>query len=941
MHPILLEIIRNRESSTVQLPSAPAGMTLQGGQGKIVISWSGIPAGVTNRVIEASLDASNYSVIASVQNGDFTLNDTAFEYVGLADNTTVYIRMQDQNEHGFGPYNTPDFAVTNEPVDPPGEPLGGFSDTQLIDAYISNNESDVLVLQFDDTVNLGNWVNNDLYSIDLKGGCCRVKNYINGSGTNTLRFRLSDHALPDDEFEFFYRHEVGSLTSNGGKVNTQNFTVDNQTTSYQGTGTIYYISETGNDANNGLSPGTAKRNYSAVQNLLQAGDYALFRRGDSWTGTRILFNRSGNANQYITIGSYGTGAKPVISGIGGQSVVEFTRSYNAVADLEIIHSGGKGAVHYVGSERCITSNCTITRNGGIGGLGILFAERESGTIYPIVLHNTALRFSNCIRSSGADGTNRGTRTDDGTPTGEFLHQVQGGRIHGNLVGDNPGTNLDGIGVMRGDYNGIVVQYNTVRNWGDDGFDHFAGRNIINQYNTAINPNNGSVNAFKIGGSTGNFDADNGGVRGAQAKNVICRYNKALGHSNANDGYNVINLNDGRSAEIYGNLIVGCTQGTGIKLGQSGVDYIHVYNNTIIECRRGMESWGLDGNTNQVQIYNNIFHSNGNPDGYDMSCSLGNGNGDHVGRNNIFCNGSGGGAGYTGQGDINNVSLTDLFVDPQANGSGDYTLKAGSVAINAGFNIAGYTKDINSFTVDQIDIGCHEYRSGELVSTTIHLCGDSTVNLNSGGKHGWGEYFGNYVNASATVNNRGDSGESADSFYELFWSGGANPVRDQVSAGHYVLFQFGHNDQYSETKGTSTAVMANRLRSFVDETRARGGNPILVTPVERMIAPSFNSHGNYDDTVRSVATEKNVVLLDLQALSQETFLYLYSQDGTTTIASDFASSDSPPSGPDETHFSASGADRVARMVLSLINASGSNVKQYMSNQNFTWNKTNYA
>lgn len=74
-----------------------------------------------------------------------------------------------------------------------------------------------------------------------------------------------------------------------------------------GSGKVYYLSASGNDKNDGLSPETARQNYIAVYSFLQEGDVVLFNRGDIFRGFYRL--KSG-----VSYGAYGTGIKPRIYG---------------------------------------------------------------------------------------------------------------------------------------------------------------------------------------------------------------------------------------------------------------------------------------------------------------------------------------------------------------------------------------------------------------------------------------------------------------------------------------------------------------------------------------------------------------------------------------------------------------------------------------------------
>ncbi len=80
--------------------------------------------------------------------------------------------------------------------------------------------------------------------------------------------------------------------------------------------TTYYVSPTGNDANNGTSTATAWQTINRVNqssNALQPGDQVLFERGGHFRGG-IIWASSGSASASVTYGAYGTGADPIIDG---------------------------------------------------------------------------------------------------------------------------------------------------------------------------------------------------------------------------------------------------------------------------------------------------------------------------------------------------------------------------------------------------------------------------------------------------------------------------------------------------------------------------------------------------------------------------------------------------------------------------------------------------
>ena len=80
--------------------------------------------------------------------------------------------------------------------------------------------------------------------------------------------------------------------------------------------TNYYFSTSGNDANNGTSTSTPWKTLSKFNSVFASkspGDNFLFNRGEVFYG-KIIISRSGSSGLPMTIGAYGTGAAPVISG---------------------------------------------------------------------------------------------------------------------------------------------------------------------------------------------------------------------------------------------------------------------------------------------------------------------------------------------------------------------------------------------------------------------------------------------------------------------------------------------------------------------------------------------------------------------------------------------------------------------------------------------------
>jgi hypothetical protein len=100
---------------------------------------------------------------------------------------------------------------------------------------------------------------------------------------------------------------------------------------------IYYISPSGNDANNGLSPATAWRSIERVnRETFRPGDRILFESDGTWYG-QLSPAGSGTREKKIFIGSYGNGKRPVIN-IGestGAAITLIGQSWWEIDGLEL------------------------------------------------------------------------------------------------------------------------------------------------------------------------------------------------------------------------------------------------------------------------------------------------------------------------------------------------------------------------------------------------------------------------------------------------------------------------------------------------------------------------------------------------------------------------------------------------------------------------------
>jgi pectinesterase len=201
----------------------------------------------------------------------------------------------------------------------------------------------------------------------------------------------------------------------------------------------------------------------------------------------------------------------------------------------------------------------------------------------------------------------------------------------------------------------------------------------------------------------------------------------------------------------------------------------------------------------------------------------------------------------------------------------------------------------------------EAGADEKVATVkIALAGDSTVTDQSG----WGRGFAARLGPGAECLNLARSGRSSRSYInEGHW-------RKLLEARpDYVLIQFGHNDQPGkgpERETDPSTTYREFLARYVDEARAIGAKPILVTSLSRRhFTPEGKIRsdlGPYAEAVKAVAAEKHVPVIDLHARSIELLDRLGPESSAEFDPRPRADADAKDkAAPDKTHLSPRGSE----------------------------------
>jgi lysophospholipase L1-like esterase len=237
------------------------------------------------------------------------------------------------------------------------------------------------------------------------------------------------------------------------------------------------------------------------------------------------------------------------------------------------------------------------------------------------------------------------------------------------------------------------------------------------------------------------------------------------------------------------------------------------------------------------------------------------------------------------------------------------------------------------------------------ASKIILVGDSTMQVHSG----WGGSFcAHHVTSFAACVNLARGGRSTKSYRaEGSWDLALAEMKTSGFVDTWVLIQLGHNDQPGKAERSTdlaTEVPAN-LRRYVEEARAAGAQPVLITPLTRRMFKGGqlqNDLAPWAAATIKIATDMKVPLVDLNAKSAEAVqamgpvaanefaqvapspeIAAAAKTGTTaamsTAASPTTSSVTPQGQPtvpafgqinksfDYTHLGEKGADYFAKMV----------------------------
>lgn len=207
----------------------------------------------------------------------------------------------------------------------------------------------------------------------------------------------------------------------------------------------------------------------------------------------------------------------------------------------------------------------------------------------------------------------------------------------------------------------------------------------------------------------------------------------------------------------------------------------------------------------------------------------------------------------------------------------------------------------SFIILFVITSCDTHRA------RIFIAGDSTAQGYDTAKtvmRGWGQMLPYYICDGTEVINHAKAGRSTKSFRD---EGRWDSLMSQVRKGDWVLIQFSHNDTSTKPeRHASPADFRKNLIRFIEETRTKEANPMLLTPLVMRTFHEGNLIDNrlktYPGIIREVARQYNTPMIDVNLKTRDLILLLGDEESKNLYVPN-----------DDTHTCEAGARAVAGIV----------------------------
>lgn len=518
------------------------------------------------------------------------------------------------------------------------------------------------------------------------------------------------------------------------------------------TNTTYYVSTSGSDSNAGTSTASPWKSLAKVDaTTFQPGDRILFQAGNAWTG-QLWPKGSGASGAPITIGSYGSGARPSFAGAGkvADTVKLWNQQYWTVTGIDVSNNapstGTAGAnlgdfrgIHIGGDDSKTLSGFVVDGvsvhdvTGVDNWVGGSTANNKTGIHFQMgwdrAKNTGGIVFNTTVPNIAAPPSTPTILTGITVQNSSIQNTSWGGIVTKQYVGDAPGAVATGWGLRSSasdskyaPFTHVTIQGNYITQRGtaygangmllDDVRDAVVQNNLVDRVGTCgieldyadvatVQHNEVTGTSVKAGGSDSNaVDPDMG------TTNIVIQYNYL--HNN-NVGFLVFQVRFGGSSVWRYNIVANSSKES-MQLGSISSSTAQIYNNTFYNTSSTLAS--LSTNSHYT-FTNNIFYTTAAKPTMASGSSI-------VYNNNLY----GGNSPTVPSGDKHARTGNPLFANPTAGGTGtqasgpdlsaglNWLIPANSPAANAGVTIANNGGlDYVGTTVPTIpDIGALQHRA---------------------------------------------------------------------------------------------------------------------------------------------------------------------------------------------------------------------------------------
>lgn len=162
---------------------------------------------------------------------------------------------------------------------------------------------------------------------------------------------------------------------------------------------------------------------------------------------------------------------------------------------------------------------------------------------------------------------------------------------------------------------------------------------------------------------------------------------------------------------------------------------------------------------------------------------------------------------------------------------------------------------------------------------IFMMGDSTMkynNIYSYPQVGWGQVLHLFTKNEWLIEDHAENGRSTKSFID---EGRFQVILDRLSAGDFVICQFGHNDEKQSDPSRYTipyGTYQENLAYFAKEVKKKGAHIVYATSITRHKFENgacVNTHGDYPQAMLDFAKKNGYTCIDLNTLTRDLYTRL--------------------------------------------------------------------